>query len=259
MAYRSPAPMAATLGRSAPGVGRYRRSRVNSRVAIDQSDRVDRERPCDADRPDDHAADRRSGQHADLRRERGQRDRGWQLLVCDHAGEQRVPARPLKRVRDRQQPADQVDDPHLGLVGDRVNQERGGEHDLSGAGEHQHRPTVDTVGQRSAVEAEDDQGDELDDPHHADREVRVGQVIDLERQSHVPDHLPQVEDRAGAEQDPEVAAVAHRREVEPQPRDQAAYAGRSLGLPIVDRAHERESWHDPSAGSTGLSARLLEW
>ena len=90
---------------------------------------------------------------------------------------------------------------------------------------------VDVVGQRAAVQAEDDQRHQLDEADRADREVGAGQRVDLVGDRDVADHRAEVEDRAGVEQQPEVARGAQRGEVHAQRAE-----------PLTP-GHEREQSH----------------
>ena len=91
-----------------------------------------------------------------------------------------------------------------------------GEHRLPDAGPDQQPAPVDVVGERAAVQPEDDDRHELDEADRADREVGAGQRVDLVGHRDVADHRAEVEDRAGEEQQPEVTGGAQRRGVHPQ-------------------------------------------
>ena len=121
---------------------------------------------------------------------------------------------------------------------------------LRDAGADQQLAPVDVVGQRAAVQAEDDQRHQLDQADRADREVGAGQRVDLERDGDVGDHRAEVEDRAGDEQQPEVARLAQRRDVHPQRAQPVTPASRTRAPRGTRRA-------GPHAGcrTRGSSAR----
>jgi hypothetical protein len=102
------------------------------------------------------------------------------------------------------------------MVAERVDREDDREGRLRQARAHEELPAVDVVRQRSAVQAEDQQRPELDEADRADGEVGAGQRVDLERDRDVGDHLPEVEDPARPEQQPEVPRGAQRRGVQAQ-------------------------------------------
>ena len=99
---------------------------------------------------------------------------------------------------------------------ERVGSQHRGRDRLRHAGGHQEPLAVDVVGQRAAVQAEDHQGHQLDEPDGADGEVGAGDPVDLERDGDVGDHRAEVEDGAGHEEQAEVARGAQRGQVDAQ-------------------------------------------
>ena len=187
------------------GVGAHRREQDGGG---DQTGDVDGERRRHTGGRDQHPAQGGAGQLTHVAAQAGQRHRGGQLVVAHGAGDQRLTARALQRLRHRQQRPDGVDGPQARAGQGRVDQQQRGQRHLGDAGAHQHRPTVDVVGQRPAVQPEHQQRQQLDEPHQADREARAGELVELERQRDVADHPAEVEHRAGTEQQPEVARGA---------------------------------------------------
>ena len=94
--------------------------------------------------------------------------------------------------------------------------EPGGEGRLGDAGPDQQQPAVDVVGERAAVQTEDDQRDQLDQADGADREVGVGELVDLEGDGDVGHHPAEVEDRPGDQEQAEVTMLPERPEVHPE-------------------------------------------
>ena len=72
------------------------------------------------------------------------------------------------------------------------------------------------VGERAAVQAEDDQRDQLDEADGADREVGVGELVDLVGDGDVGHHPAEVEDRAGDQEQAEVTMLPERPHVHPE-------------------------------------------
>ena len=69
------------------------------------------------------------------------------------------------------------------------------------------------VGEGAAVQAEDDQGAELHEAHGADREVGMGELVDLVGDGDVRHHPAEVEDRAGDQEQAEVTMLPERPHV----------------------------------------------
>jgi len=183
----------------------------------DQSGEFDGECRAHADCADQYAAQRRTGELADLDGEGVQRDRGRHLLVSHHSREERVPARPLQRRGDRVETAADVDEQHLRVVEQGVAEQHGADDGLRDTGADQHLPAIDVVRECAAVQAEHDQRGDRHQAHRADGEVRVGQLVQLIRQRDVPDHAAEEEDRTRDRQDAEVARTPPGSQIDAEP------------------------------------------
>ena len=82
----------------------------------------------------------------------------------------------------------------------------------------------------TAVQAEDEERDELGDAEGADREVGAGELVELVGDGDVGDHPAEVEDGAGGEQQPEVARGAQRGDVHAQ-RAHTVHPGHRASMP----------------------------
>ena len=69
------------------------------------------------------------------------------------------------------------------------------------------------VGQRSAVQAEEDQRDQLHQADRTDREVGVRELVDLEGDGDVGHHPAEVEDGAGDQEQAEVTVLPERTDI----------------------------------------------
>ena len=114
---------------------------------------------------------------------------------------------------------------------------------LSDAGADEQPPPVDVVGQRTAVQAEEEQGQELHEAEGADREVGAGQPVDLVGQRDVGHHPAEVEHGAGEEEQPEVARRPQRRRVDAQ-----------AAQPLTP-GHDRRSSQAGGRDATGFTRR----
>ena len=154
----------------------------------------------------------------------------------DRAWHQRLAGRPLHRRGAHQERGDHEDQPDAGVGAERVPGEYGGQRAWASRARPEPAP-VDVVGEGAAVQPEDDERHQLDEADGADREVRAGQRVDLERDRDVADHRAEVEDGAGDEQQPEVAGGPPRSEVHAQP----AQAIRPAHRPVTTRNDDTRS------------------
>ena len=113
-------------------------------------------------------------------------------------------------------PDDQEDLPEPRVGGEGVDREPGRERRLGDAGPDQQEPAVDVVGERAAVEAEDDQRDQLHQADGTDRQVGAGELVDLEGDGDVGHHPAEVEDGAGDQEQAEVTMLPERPDVHPE-------------------------------------------
>ena len=178
---------------------------------------VDDEAPADPDEGEQHPAERRAEEQAHLHPEAAERVRRGQLVVGDGARQQRLAGGPLQRGGAGEQRGDDEDHRDARLVAEGVPRQHRGEAALGDARADEQPAPVDVVGQGAAVQPEHHQRHELDDADRADREVGAGERVDLVGHRDVRHHRAEVEDRAGHEQQPEVARGAQRRHVEAQP------------------------------------------
>jgi len=88
---------------------------------------------------------------------------------------------------------------------------------LGDPGPDQHLAAIHVIRQRAAVQAEDDEWRDRHQAHRADREVRSGQLVQLERQRYITDHATEHEHRARDHQDPEVAGATPGGQIDTEP------------------------------------------
>ena len=74
---------------------------------------------------------------------------------------------------------------------------------------------IDAVGERAAVQAEDDQGDQLHQADETHRDEGVGELGDLEGDGDVGDHGAERRDQASDEEPPECRLSAQGSEIDP--------------------------------------------
>ena len=160
---------------------------------------VDREAPTRPGRGDDEATDGRAEQAAGLPAQGVECVGCGQLVVTDRAGQQRLLARPLQCPGRHEEGRHDEEHPDVRLVA------KGVERHLGRTGADQHLLAVHMVGERASPQARDEQRHEFDDADQADHRVRAGQCVDLPRDRHIGDRLPECEDGAGQNHEAEVA------------------------------------------------------
>ena len=117
---------------------------------------VNGETPTDAGVRHQQATQRRTRQQTGLHPKAGERVGGRDFDMGHGAWHQRLAGRSLESGGGDQEGGEDEDHPHLWIVRERVDRQEGREDSLRDAGGNAESTPIDMVGQRSAVQAEDD-------------------------------------------------------------------------------------------------------
>ena len=150
-------------------------------------------------------------------------DRGQQLLFPYELRCQRVSRRALKPVGGRAQGLARVQRPDLRVGQQGVDEEADGHEEECDVGDEEHPPAVDGVGDRAAVDRDDQQRDERRDPEQADEQRRPRLVVELERNGDRGDLASDRRDARAEPQPPERPRAAQGTDVDRDPCEQAAF------------------------------------
>jgi hypothetical protein len=157
----------------------HQRERPDRREERDGVDRVGR---CQAQPGDDHASERRPRDVIHLEAQLVQRDGGGDALLRHQAGDRGRPGRRVQRGERGRDPGGQVEEPERGIACDGPSDEhqRGGHRaDLA---DQEKLPSVHRVREGATDQRERDEGPDLRQADQTDREGRVRELVDLERQ-----------------------------------------------------------------------------
>ena len=120
---------------------------------------------------------------------------------------------PVESGRDERE---DVQGPQLRSRQQRVHQQERRHHAERDLGEEHHPAAVDGVGERAAVQPEDDERDQLDEAEDPHEHERPGQLLHLVRDRDVGDHRAQPGDGPAGEEQSVLTGRAQRRRVDAQ-------------------------------------------
>ncbi len=198
------------LGLGRAGVGVERDEQGERGRERHQVDHVGRAR---ADGDHDEPAEGRTEDRRGGPTDHAQRGGGTLQLVGHEALVERPDARTLEAAGGHDTGVGEEDQPHLGVVGERVEEQNQDRRHRRGLGRQDQATPVQPVRQDAPVQTEEDDRHELDEAQRSHQQRRVGQQSQLERHGDKRRLAPQLGDEPGDVETPILLGHLERRQV----------------------------------------------